>query len=309
MTLLRNETFDCMILQGDGAPDPRRWDVPAVLQAIRASGCEDPVVLLLSHPDDALAVAVCEYQCELLVTESLWSSRALVPVLQRGVRLVELARENHQLAVSQHRRLVRERDEADHLLKQQRDIVHELEDLARGFTGPAERVSTVPSDALLGPDDEGLEQPPSSRSLRADVQDSRSRPAPAIPIPEAIRTWYHELLRAYVIMGSGSLGSEITQLAAILAEAGLSPRDTLSLHLERVEFLVSGLGNRSTRHVLARADLLALELVMHLGECYQQQALSRASASFAAPDPGGSATWQSAPVEDAPDAGQDNGCR
>jgi hypothetical protein len=71
-------------------------------------------------------------------------------------------------------------------------------------------------------------------------------------------------------MGSGSLGSEIAQLASVLAEVGLSPRDTLSLHLEQVEHLVSGLGNRSSRHVMSRADLLALELVIHIGECYQQ---------------------------------------
>ena len=73
-------------------------------------------------------------------------------------------------------------------------------------------------------------------------------------------------------MGSGSLGTEIAQLAHLLAEVGLSPRDTLSLHLERVEGLVRGLGNRSTRHVMARADLLALELIIHLGECYQHSA-------------------------------------
>jgi hypothetical protein len=45
----------------------------------------------------------------------------------------------------------------------------------------------------------------------------------------------------------------------------------LDVHLERVEALVQGLGNRSARHVLARADLLALELMMALGEHYRQR--------------------------------------
>jgi hypothetical protein len=31
------------------------------------------------------------------------------------------------------------------------------------------------------------------------------------------------------------------------------------------------LGNRSTRHIMARADLLALELMIHLGECYRRR--------------------------------------
>ena len=91
-----------------------------------------------------------------------------------------------------------------------------------------------------------------------------------IVVPPEIKSYYRELLRTYVIMGSGGLGSEIGQLAQILGEASLSPRDTLQLHLEQVENLVRGLGNRSTRHVMARADLLALELVIHLGEFYQQ---------------------------------------
>ena len=46
----------------------------------------------------------------------------------------------------------------------------------------------------------------------------------------------------------------------------MGPREALELHLDRVDSLVSGLGNRSTRHVLDRADLLALELVVHVGE-------------------------------------------
>src|SRR4029077_20053676 len=72
--------------------------------------------------------------------------------------------------------------------------------------------------------------------------------------------YYQELLRTYVIMGSGNLVAEITRLADLLSRAGLSPREVLDLHLARVERLVRGLGNRSTRHVMARSDLLALEL-------------------------------------------------
>ena len=267
MTLLRNENFDCIVLEcvscdDDAWADETSWDAIGLLQAIRASGCDDPLILLSRQPDDGLTVDACRHSCELLVSSSLWSSRALINVIQQTIQQVRTARENHHHAVANHRRLVRERDEADHLLRQQRDIISELEELSQRFPAPD------------GTDDEIDHIPPRSNEDREAVATQCS-----VAIPDEIRTYYHELLRTYVIMGSGSLGTEIGQLARILAEFGLSPRETLSLHLEQVEQVVHGLGNRSTRHVLARADLLALELIIHLGECYQQAASSRAIAS------------------------------
>ncbi len=269
MTLLRNESFHAIIISCDDPiaehvaaedqdvvePD---WHPESLVDAIRASGASDPIVLISKLPDDSLTNLACRHHCELLVSRSGWSSRALVNVLQRGIRQVELQRENHHLAVANHRRLVRERDEADHLLDQQHGIIRELEALANGL-------SVVDADNR-----------PASEAEHGTAAAGRSevRKHEPLPIPVQIKSYYHELLRTYVIMGSGNLGGEILQLAAVLAEVGLSPRDTLSLHLERVEQLVKGLGNRSTRHVLARADLLALELIIHLGECYQRTARS-----------------------------------
>lgn len=264
MTLLRNESFHAIIISCDDpsaedAAEPD-WHPESLVDAIRASGSSDPVVLISTRPDDSVSNLACRHHCELLVSQSGWSSRALVNVLQRGIRQVDLQRENHHLAVANHRRLVRERDEADHLLDQQHGIIRELEALANGL-------SVV--------DAEGRPTADAESGVQCETKKSgRSKTREPLPIPEQIKTYYQELLRTYVIMGSGSLGGEILQLAAVLAEVGLSPRDTLSLHLERVEELVKGLGNRSTRHVLARADLLALELIIHLGECYQQTAQS-----------------------------------
>lgn len=251
MKLLRNESFDCIAIECWATDlDDNKWDAPDLVHAVRASGCGDPIVLITGKPDDGLTVEACNSHCEILVSSAVWSSRALVNVIQQSIRLMETARQNHHHTVANHRRLVRERDEADHLLRQQRDIIRELEAITQGA---AEAESgTVETNA-------------GSDAQRSSVPKPRS-----IEIPEKIKTYYHELLRTYVIMGSGSLGGEIAQLASVLAEVGLSPRDTLSLHLEQVEHLVSGLGNRSSRHVMSRADLLALELVIHIGECYQQ---------------------------------------
>ncbi|MBI1311596.1 hypothetical protein GC176_09840 [bacterium] len=273
MTLLRNESFNAIVIScDDSAPngtdvDELDWHPESLVDAIRASGCSDPIILISTRPDDSLTNLACRHHCDLLVSAVGWSSRALVNVIQSSIRRVDLQRENHHLAVANHRRLVRERDEADHLLDQQHGIIRELEALANGLSlVDSERDCEVETNV----DSAGSEADASSRV--AAVRTSQ-RPV-SLPIPDQIKSYYHELLRTYVIMGSGSLGGEIVQLAAVLAEVGLSPRDTLSLHLERVEQLVRGLGNRSTRHVLARADLLALELIIHLGECYQRAAQS-----------------------------------
>ncbi len=252
MTTLRNEVFDCIVLTQHVRSGQADWDTINLLNAIRASGCEDTVIVLTNEPSDLLTTVAFESNAEMLVSPALIDSKALVPCIQRGLRQCELRRENHRLSVANHRRLVRERDEADHLLQQQRDIVKELELL----TG---RLSTEDDARVFDPD--GL----IASGNRRDP--SRAR----LTVPDEIKTYYQELLRTYVIMGNGNLGSEIATLAQVLASIGLSPRDTLSLHLERVEQLVRGLGNRSTRHVMARADLLVLELIMHIGECYQHQ--------------------------------------
>lgn len=156
-----------------------------------------------------------------------------------------MLQEIDRLATADRRRLVRERDEADYLLSQQRRILTALEQ----FASPAAAAqSNVISPASI----------PFSAPHR-------------IRLPAEFDDYYQELLRTYVIMGSGNLAAEIGKLADLLAQAQLTPREVLDLHLERVERLVRGLGNRSTRHVMARADLLALELMVHLGECYQHR--------------------------------------
>ena len=82
---------------------------------------------------------------------------------------------------------------------------------------------------------------------------------------------YRELLRTYVIMGSGNLADELRRLPQLLVAAGLTARQTMQLHLHVLEELVHGLGTRSTRHVMTRADLLALEVLLHLADGYRRR--------------------------------------
>jgi hypothetical protein len=94
-------------------------------------------------------------------------------------------------------------------------------------------------------------------------------------LPEKLVVHYSELLRAYVIMGSGNLSAEMSTLAELLVSAGVTPQQTMLLHLKVLEQLIHGLGSRSARHVMSRADLLVLEVMIHLAEGYQSRYLDR----------------------------------
>ncbi len=243
LTLLRDDPFDAVLI---AAVSEAFAEAASLVKAIRASGCEDPLVLLAPRISDADWLDLSREECELLQSARMWDSPALVSVLKRAIVRSEQTRQSRRLEIAQTKRMARERDETEQLLSQQRRIIDDLD--ARDATEP----SNVARQALL---------------------DCFGRATPCrTALPTEINGYYQELLRTYVIMGSGNLGGEIAKLADLLAVAGCGPREALSLHLERVESLVGGLGNRSTRHILARADLLALELMIHLGESYRRRA-------------------------------------
>jgi hypothetical protein len=260
LTLLRDESFDCLLVRVNPARQVPGDDPMSLARGIRAGGCADPIVIVAVTTDDETWAEALKLNVDLLVSVKGWESSALIPAIQRAVERGRMLHEIDRLSAADRRRLARERDEADYLLSQQRQILAAVEHLA----GAARAADAGETQAASG----GGERV----RLTAEFDD-----------------YYQELLRTYVIMGSGNLVAEITRLADLLSRAGLGPRDVLDLHLARVERLVRGLGNRSTRHVMARADLLALELMIHLGECYQQQLLRGGSAAAVQePPPGGS---------------------
>ena len=267
LTLLREESFDGLILEAEfcrvglavaGESEPERCEL-AVLRALRGAGCDDPVVLLTSRVHDDLVIAADRYAAELLVSPAMWYSPALGVTLRRAVERTQLVRDHYRLSVVERRRSRRDREEAAGLLHQQRRIIEEF---LHGTTSLPARDERSPGDGA-------------ARSFGTELcegavaADSSGSAEPAVPTE--IVLYYHELLRTFVIIGSGSLASEIRKFAESLAEMRLSPRQVMRLHLGRVEELVRGLGSRSSRHVLARADLLALEVMIYLAECFQQR--------------------------------------
>lgn len=248
LTLLRETSFDCLVINQSGsvASPAAAFDSFDLVRAIRASGCDDPIVLIVRSQSDELWSEADRAKCELLMTPNGWESLALVTTIKRAMARVDLQRENHRLELAYRKRSTREHDEAEQLLGQQRRMLEEVQRLcaARASEGDDGRPSRIGRP---------WDEPAAWRTK----------------LPRAVIDHYQELLRTYVIMGAGNLGAEISQLAEVFAATGLSPREALELHLDRVEQLVRGLGNRSTRHVVTRADLLALEVLVHLGEHYR----------------------------------------
>ncbi len=256
--LLREESFDCLVLEAGVVDEGRRpagagphirfrplglddadhlRDAPVqnlsdnandrcttgavtLLRAIRASGCDDPVVLLSSSVDDALVLEAEALQAELLVSTALWNSRALSTVVGRAVSRVRLSREHHRLSVSERRRSLRERDEATYLLDQQRLILDELlADTPRGRPASWERVDELRPRSQAAPVS-------SADSLEIDVpgtEPGQSPTRPLVQLPPEVNAYYQELLRTFVIIGSGTLASDIRKLADLLAAADLTP--------------------------------------------------------------------------------------
>ena len=170
--------------------------------------------------------------------------------LVRAFQRCELIRENRRLLLAERHRLKHEHREAERLLEQQRSMILDLESLTHGT--PAEADSCA--------------EPTKQQPRRSEAEE----PLRSGTLSDELAKRYRELLRAYVIMGTGNLTDELSALVGLLASAGVTARQTMQLHVDVLEELIHGLGNRSTRHVMNRADLLVLELMIQLAERYRR---------------------------------------
>jgi DNA-binding NarL/FixJ family response regulator len=259
---LQEETFDGLLVSHH-LPD---LDALELVAGLRAGGFEYPAVILGEESEQELAVLAYEVGADAYVCVHTATTRGLIWSLARAVDWHRLVRENRQLAQAQRQRLQWEHQEAERLLAHQRALVAELEAMQAGGSsaGPAQAGGTgwpVPSDAEAGG---AAAVSPSQHLLREAA-------VPRASLPSRLVSQYRELLRAYVVMGSGHMGSEMAGIGEILVRAGLSAGQLVALHLEAVEDLLRGLGSRSARHVLNRADLLVLEVLLFLCEAYRRR--------------------------------------
>jgi len=233
---LRDEAFDVVLV----THEPDELDALELVEGYRAGGADEPIVVLGNQSEQEMAALCYEVGADGYVCVHTTTTRNLLWVAARAIQRHHLIRENHRLNLAEQTRLQREHEEAERLLAQQRALLDDLEAIRRNRAGPYEPL--VGSEAR---------QPPR--------------------LPEELVTHYRELLRTYVIMGSGNLAAELKRLAELLVSGGLSVQQTMQLHLGALEELVHGLGARSTRHVMTRADLLVLEVMIHLAEGYRQR--------------------------------------
>ena len=228
---LREAVFDTVLI----GHHPGELDALELLDALRAgSSDEQPIIVLGSQSEQEMLDQCFEVGADAYVCVNTTTTRSLIWQVARATDRHRLIRENRRLVQSGRQRLQREHEEAERLLLQQRALIGELESLRE--TGPA-------TEAIV----------------------------PSEPLPERLVTHYRELLRAYVIMGSGNLSDEMTRLADLLATAGVTAQQTMLMHLQVLEEMVQGLGSRSARHVLNRADLLVLEVMIRLAEGYHKR--------------------------------------
>ena len=213
---LRDEVYDAVLV----SHEPGELDGLDLVEGYRASGAEEPIVVLGAQSEQEMAALCYEVGADGYVCVDT-TTRNLIWVVARAVQRYQLVCENRRLAQAEQARLQRERDEAACVLEQQRAMLPDR--------------STAPI------------------------------------LPPELLAHYRELLRTYVIMGSGNLADELQCLANLLVTAGVTAHEALELHLQVLEELVHGLGARSARHVMTRADLLIIELLLRVSDGYRHR--------------------------------------
>jgi DNA-binding response OmpR family regulator len=259
---LRDEVFDAVLI----SHEPGVLDGLDLIEGLRAGGNEEPMIVLGTGPSAEAAAMCYEVGADAYCCVAETSTRSLLWTFARAIERHQLVREHRRLVQMEQQRLAHEHQEAERLLAEQRALIAELElirernphGFARGERADDEisecgtqrapgisECSPIPKSAIRNP-----------QFLECDL-------------PPQLVGHYREMLRAYVVMGAGNLAHEMTTLANLLADANISARRTMQLHVHVLEELVNSLGNRSARHVMSRADLLVLEVMAHLADGYR----------------------------------------
>ncbi len=264
---LREEVFDAVLI----SHEPGVLDALDLIEGLRAGGNDEPMVVLGTAPSAEMTAVCYEVGADAYCCVAETTTRSLLWTIARAIERCQLVREHRLLVQTEQQRLAHEHQEAERLLAEQRALIAELELLRDGSTPRAIRdctENTIISDCGLT----------SASSVEPRIADSEHNSQSEIrhpksttecDLPEKLIAHYREMLRAYVVMGAGNLADEMTMLANLLADAGVSAQRTMQLHVCVLEELIGSLGNRSARHVMNRADLLVLEVMAHLADGYR----------------------------------------
>ena len=248
LTRLRDQTFDAVLV----AHQPPALDALALVDGLRAGGAEEPLVVIGGQSEQELSAVAFEVGADGYVCAHTATTRTLLWIVARATERHHLIRENRRLLQAERQRLEHEHHEARRILSAQRGV-------ARDAHGP------------------GTTQAEEHEDLAADSTERLAgHELDALAVAEPLAIHYRQMLRAHVMMGAGNLSAEMAALANLLAEAGVTAPQTMHLHVLALEELVRGLGNRSARHVMTRADLLLVEVLVHLAERFRLRPVEQA---------------------------------
>jgi DNA-binding response OmpR family regulator len=254
---LRDEVFDAVLVSHEA----NVLDGLEFVEGLRAGGHDEPMIVLGTEPSADLTAQAFEAGVDSYCCVAETTTRSLLWTFARAIERSQLMRENRRLVQNERQRLAQEHQEAERLLTEQRALIAELERLRDG--APELARATTPAEPAGDENDD--ESPASLVSSLAAATPTRC------DLPERLVKHYRELLRAHVVMGVGNLAGEMTALAGLLVEAGISAQQTMQLHVHVLEDLIGSLGNRSARHVMNRADLLVVEVMAHLADGYRRR--------------------------------------
>ena len=245
LAMMRDEVFDAVVVYHE----PGVLDALDFVEALRTGGHEEPIIVLGVESPQSFEVLAYEVGADAYCSMKQTTTRSLLWEFARAIRRHELVRENSRLVEAERQRLTAEHAEAERLLGEQRTLLSELEAIDSGEIDAGDELPSLLS--------------------------ASTRRTPRRSLPTVLVDHYRSLLQTYVVMGSGNLTEELTRLAELLIDARVSAQQVIALHVEVLEGMIHGLGRRSARHVMNRADLLVLEVTVHLADGYRHREESR----------------------------------
>jgi DNA-binding response OmpR family regulator len=257
---LRDEAFDAVL----ATHEPGQLDGLDLAEALRGGGSEEPLILLGAQSEQEVLPLAFEAGADAYICVNTTTTRSLIWITARAIERHRLIRENRRLAQTEQHRLQQEHHETQRMLDDQRSLIRDLE-------------AVVETSEAAGPIDRRR------TAAQTNAPDDAPRP---LDLPEQLVLLYRELMRAYVIMGAGNLGDDMSRMAELMADAEITAPETMQLHVNVLEEMVKGLGTRSARHVMTRADLLVLEVMVHLSEVYRKRYFRRRDPSIQLALPG-----------------------
>jgi hypothetical protein len=259
---LREQVFDAVLV----SHEPDVLDALDFVEGLRAAGNDEPMIILGREPSADLSPLAYEVGADAYCCVAETTTRSLLWTFARAIERTQLLRDHRHLLQAEQQRLAHEHHEAERLIAEQWALIAELEQLRNGAAK-----GEVGERGRAGDDSSASDESPPPAVSPCTSRLERSAKSGPCDLPPRLIAHYRELLRAHVVMGAGNLADEMTALANLLVESGVSARRTMQLHVEVLEELVASLGNRSARHVMTRADLLVLEVMAHLADGYRRR--------------------------------------